>query len=110
MSTFRCRICNSFLKRSKKQFKNLPLLSTDLGFFTPNYKIMYKRLSQHTQSDLHKKSILQLKEDYMDSLKQCAKSDLEKKEVNFSDLIITSKMIRTVYAEIKMNIPFLSHN
>jgi len=109
-STFRCRLCNSFLRHDNKQYKNLPLLSTNLGFFTPNYKTMYKRLSQHSESDLHKKSIWKLKEDYLDNLQQCQKSNLERKVVQLPDLVITSKMIRTVYAEIKMNIPFYSHN
>lgn len=110
ISAFRCRFCNSFVQKTEKKFQNLPLLSKEQGFFTPNYKTMYKRLSQHTQSDIHKKAILQAKQDFLDNLKQCGKAVADKDISHLGGLVITSRMIRTVYAEIKMNIPFDSHN
>jgi len=109
ISKFRCRICYGYTKDNKLT-KNIPLLATVDGYFEKNYKMVWKKISSHTKSFVHEQAIKSLKENYIISLKT-GLNDLQ--ATRTSDLTATSiptvKMIRTVYAEIKLAISMNSH-
>jgi hypothetical protein len=109
-STFRCRFCNSFTKKKQFDRKNRPLLSQDEGYFVPNLKRMWTQITDHTASSMHKNAVLQLKDEYEASLKQCSGAMYSKKQSLLgTQHLITVKMMRTVYAEVLLNLPFQSH-
>ena len=109
-STFRCRFCFQLRNRLQSFALNRPLLSEQAGYFVANYKRMWKQLTEHPQSLMHKNAIMLLKDDYEASLKQCSTS---LKNLKYSQLSteheITAKMMRTVYAEVKLNAPLNDH-
>src|SRR5271156_4244389 len=109
-STFRCRLCKSYLDKHP-QAKNIPLLAKTSGYFVEDYLRMWKQISQHSSSLVHKRAILQSKEEYTQILKDCSQ-ELKKKVLLkiSSEHLPTVKMIRTVYTEVKINLPFTSHS
>src|SRR5271156_6145845 len=59
-STFMCRFCKAYLDKHPET-KNIPLLSKDSGYFVEDYKRMWKQITLHSSSLVHKKAILQVK-------------------------------------------------
>jgi hypothetical protein len=108
-SAFRCRFCKSFLDKHPTT-KNVPLLAKASGYFIEDYKRMWKQISLHSSSLVHKKSILEIQEEYAKSLKDCTQEMKQQILSKISEEHLPSvKMIRTVYTEIKLNLPFSSH-
>ncbi len=108
-STFRCRFCHSYLQ-THPETKNVPLLARTPGYFVEDYLRMWKQISLHTSASVHKKAILSIKEVHTKFLKDCSHELKEKVLLQISnEHLPTIKMIRTVYAEIKLNLPFSAH-
>jgi hypothetical protein len=107
-STFLCRFCNAYVKG--KNIANAPMLSRDEGYYTPNYHRMWKQISLHSQSEIHKRSIASSMENYATSLKQCLQQTRNLQLEKNLDYEVTMRMVRTEYTEIRLNIPFSSHS
>lgn len=109
MSTFQCRICHSYYLKSKDK-SNLSPLASDEGFFEKNYERMRHMLGRHALTAYHHKAVIYQKEQYLLSLKSCQKNlnDLQSQELSMEHES-TLKMVRTVYMEVKNNIPFDTH-
>jgi len=107
-SHFRCRLCRNYATVQNVYAPGLPLLGMEQGFLPTNKKRAYKHFKEHEVSEIHKKAIQKLKDSHMSSLITFVKKNNNKDTVSEKHLI-TSRMIRTVFYEIKLNVKFSSH-
>ena len=68
---------------------------------------MWKKLTSHSTSYLHRSSVANLKESYLKSLQTCCSENKVESDVTVH--ASTVNIIRTVYAEVKLNIAIESH-
>lgn len=111
MSTFKCRWCHEYFLHKNTAEHNTPKLAQAAGFYVPNYQRMFQQLTTHSQSGFHSQAVLHLKESYATTLKQCS-LDIKRDRTQLlasNDQQATVRMIRTVYFEIKSNLPLDSH-
>jgi len=109
-STFQCRFCLSYVSK-RPELKNVPFLAQASGYIVSDYLRMWKQITSHTSSSVHQKAVLESKEEYLLSIKECSKNVKQKIALKISkEHLPTLKMIRTVYAEIKINLPFAAHS
>jgi len=126
---FKCRICNEHYEKFGLPYQSKPGLATEEGVtlrLNPEQKNKnYEMFREHelgksgakgkdcerSGRSIHSSIIEKLKE----SEHMQIHSDAEKMNMlveshnNYSKYLVTARMLRTVYAEVKLNIPFLSH-
>ena len=108
-STYRCRICSKYYEHFQLQSRYKPGLAMKVGVMYGKKK-NYEAISTHEKSDCHQKIISMLQK--RDSEVLPAQFDKAQHELESKDghrLTVTMRMIRSVYAEAKVNLPFSAH-
>ena len=103
-SCFRCRLCHNYATSHK--YYNLPLLASANGYLPTTKQYFYQQLIGHASSDIHKKAIKAMKEAQVSTLHNFLDDANKNLEAGEGNDAITARMLRTVYFEIKHNVPF----
>ncbi len=110
-STVRCRICYRWFDKLHLHERYKSDLATENGMLTDDYETNRRKISKHSSSKMHVKIVEMLREKFSDNDLAKKLRDLEEKQHAESDNVLprTASMMRTVYAEVLLNIPFASH-
>lgn len=109
-STYRCRICHKYYDYLHMDQRYKSSLASDKGILRKSKK---KNIDELTKHGLHNRAHIEIiniltskkKKLLPDSFKEIQEKELLRQEA----LKITSQMIRTVYVEVKANLPMHSH-
>lgn len=107
-STYRCRLCYRNYDKFGLNKSHKSVLAFKEGVLKSTYKKNWDMIANHTSTKSHQSVIESLRE----LKRKRIRTDFDRiqKETERNELLkITAKMIRTVYVEIKANIPFISH-
>jgi hypothetical protein len=108
-STLQCYICEAYVKEHNIE-QNVPALANPEGYLSTNMQTM-REILRHADSTTHRAAIAEMKQAYVDTMGKCVKEWKEEKKRQASTTeTITARMTRTVYTEVKQNIPLNSHN
>lgn len=109
---FRCRLCSKYVHEAGVRVQHQPLVSNPAGVSVdPDIETNSDRIRDHASSAGHTKVIAWLKQRELDQIrKRLADAQKRTEEANQGTMQVTARMVRAVYAEAKMNIPFISHN
>jgi hypothetical protein len=107
-STFRCRICYRHAGGMYKNKNQIPKISTENGTLSSSKDYNGKLLRKHANDDIHNIIIKRLRKTRTKTLIEQIK--LQNEEQTPSFLLVTSRMMLTVYAEIRIDLPFNRHS
>ena len=110
LSRYRCRFCHDHVSKGLIPTFHTSLLANKEGYFVKNRKQMRRVLSSHSESTVHKMVVKQITSKYSEDLDDCLKASklVSSKKIDAVHEP-TVRMFRTVYAEVRMNIPFENH-
>ena len=107
-SRFRCWLCNKFFALAGISPGKMDGFANATGKLHPHYESNLRTINGHAKSGKHQEVIKALKAEGALGLEDMVAAMRRKVEMRNSEQKMTS-MIRSIYAEARMNIPFASH-
>ena len=109
-STYGCRLCRDYYDKFKLAANYKSSLANPEGTLKTSLKANSNAINDHPKSAAHLNVISKLKELQKDSLPDVMASVQSLEEEKDNQLYqITAMMMKTVYAEVRMNVPFMYH-
>lgn len=110
-STYRCRLCSKYFDKFKLDNRYKPALANPLGIMKKNYDSNREMIVSHAKHTQHLAIISKLEKGAASTLpKQFEQIQTENEKLDKQYYAVTMKMIRSVFAEIKINLPFSAHS
>ena len=108
-SRYRCRICHKYYDALSMEANYKTALAFEEGVLKTTRKKNADKINKHAISRAHKEIIGFLVQGKKKKLSESFTDIQHKEDMKHEALKVTAQMIRTVYVEIKANIPMYSH-
>ena len=110
LSKIGCRLCRDYYDKFKLASNYKSAMALPEGTLRAKKKKNTDLINEHPKTSSHLAVINKLKEEQQNQLPTIMTTVQEEEEVRHNKIYqITSNMIKTVYAEVRMNIPFQYH-
>lgn len=109
-STYGCRLCRDYYDKFGLALKYKSKLADPKGTLKISKQANSDQINQHPKSPGHLSIIQKLKEAQENKLSKVMNAvQWAEEEKNYEVLQVTANMMKTIYAEVRMNIPFMYH-